>query len=59
MKIKCDFKGEKNGNVKLTDKEIKKIRKEWESENYTLRQIATRYGISHGHVYRIVKRIQR
>lgn len=48
------FKGEKNNNCKLSDKEIKELKKEWKSGSWTLRKMAVRYGISHSHVYKII-----
>lgn len=53
-KIKCDFTNEKNGNVKLSNKQILELKKEWSTGDWTLRALAARYGISHGHVYKIV-----
>lgn len=57
--IRCDFKGEKNGNSKLSDFQIFMLRNEWLTGQFTFRKIAKRYGISHGHAYRIIKHKQR
>lgn len=57
--INCNFKGENNGNAKLTDFQVSMLRNEWLTGQYTLRKIASKYGISHGHAHRIVNRKQR
>ena len=55
MKTKnYDFKGEKNNNSKLSDTQISQIKKEWETNNWTLRSLAARYGVTHGHIHKIV-----
>lgn len=55
MKINCNFKGEKNGNAKLSDDTIDELKKEWVTGQWTFRSIGVKYGISHGHAYKIIK----
>jgi ribosomal protein L20A (L18A) len=59
LKINCDFKGQNNNNAKLSDSEIKDIRKEWATKEWTLRSMATRYGVSHSQIRRIVLGLSR
>lgn len=49
--------GERNGRAKLTMKEVKEIRKEYDNGNIGYRKIAKKYNISAATVYRVVKRI--
>lgn len=58
-KIKCDFKGVKNGNSKLSDGQVGAIRAMWDIEQFTLRQLGEIFGVSHSQIRRIVKGIQR
>lgn len=57
MKIKCNFKGEKNGNAKLTQKDVDQIIYLYSTGAYTLRSLAETVNVSKSQIYRIVKRI--
>ena len=50
-----NFKGEKNNYSKLSDGEVKQIRELAERKNLTYRKIASMFGVTHSHVYKIVK----
>lgn len=54
-KINCDFKGEKNGNAKLTFMDVQQIIHLYEGGGYTYQSLALLAGVSKSHVYRIVK----
>lgn len=55
MKINCNFKGQNNNNSKLTDKQIQEIRTQWATGSWTFRSLGARYGVSHAHIYKIIK----
>ena len=48
--------GVKNGNVKLTAADVRRIRKRYESGKATQIELAEEYGLSAQHVNRIIKR---
>jgi len=54
-KINCNFKGEKNGNSKLTFVDVQQIIGLYEGGGYTYQSLASMAGISKAHVHRIVK----
>jgi hypothetical protein len=58
-KINCDFKGIRNGNVKLNDAQVAAIRSMWATEVYSLRKLGFLFKVSHSQIRRIVKGIQR
>ncbi len=51
-------RGEKQGSAKLTDIEIEEIRRDyrWRSPTHGSTALALKYGVSFGHIIRIVKR---
>lgn len=53
------LKGEKNGQCKITDKQIKTIRKDIFSGKYSQRQIALKHSISQQHVSQIKRKVRR
>ena len=58
-KIKCNFSGQNNGNCKISDAEVTKIKLAYSEGNTTLRELAQKYSISHSQIRRIVKGLQR
>lgn len=54
MKIKADFKNEKNGNVRLTDNQIDDLRLLAQLRHMTYRQLGATFNCSHTHARRIV-----
>ena len=51
--------GENNGRSKLTDDDIKKMRDEYLEGGTSYRELAIKYGVSKGHVFRIIKNVLR
>jgi predicted HTH transcriptional regulator len=54
MKIKADFKNEKNGNAKLTDNQVDILRIIAELRQLTYRQLGATFNCSHTHARRVV-----
>ena len=54
MKIKADFKNEKNGNAKLTDDQVDILRRLAELRQLTYRQLGATFNCSHTHARRVV-----
>jgi predicted HTH transcriptional regulator len=54
MKIKANFKNEKNGNSKLTDEQVEAIRQLAQTSYVTYRQLGAMFNCSHTHARRIV-----
>ena len=54
MKIKADFKNEKNGNAKLTDDQVDILRIIAELSQLTYRQLGATFNCSHTHARRVV-----
>ena len=53
-KINCDFTNEKNGNSRLTDKQIDDLRFFAGMRQHTYRQLGTMFNCSHTHARRVV-----
>lgn len=53
-KMKAAQKGEGNGNAKLLESEVRKIRELNKSGSYTNTEIASQFGITASHVYNII-----
>ena len=53
-KINCNFEGEKNGNVRLTDDQVKELKDTAATRQMTYRQLGAIFNCSHTHVRRIV-----
>lgn len=51
--------GENNGRSKLTDDDVKKMRDEYLEGGTSYRELAIKYGVSRGHIFRIIKNILR
>lgn len=54
MKIKADFKNEKNGNAKLTDDQVDILRIIAGLRQLTYRQLGATFNCSHTHARRVV-----
>jgi hypothetical protein len=50
------WKGEKNGNAKLTEKQVREIRAKYVPRKYGIDRLAAEYGIDRNHAWFIVKR---
>ena len=53
------YVGERNPSAKLTDEQVAEIRQRYKQGDATQVELAKTYGISPGHVYRIIKRSRR
>ena len=56
-KGKSKNKGENNGSAKTTEKIVSEIRADWKTEEYTIKQLMTKYNQKYGNIYAIVNRI--
>lgn len=54
--IKCNFKGENNGNVKLSPADVKGIILLYSTGQWTYQRLADVYGVNKSHIYRIINR---
>jgi len=54
-KINCNFAGEKNGNAKLNEFEVRQIKSLYAAGGYTYDSLASTCNISKAQVYRIIK----
>ena len=54
--IKCNFKGENNGNVKLSPADVKEIIFLYSTREWTYQKLADKYGVNKSHIYRIINR---
>jgi hypothetical protein len=52
-----DQVGENNPNVLLTWEKVREIRAKWTSGEYTVKDLVLEYGVSKGHIYRIVNNL--
>jgi predicted XRE-type DNA-binding protein len=50
-----NFKGENNNYCKLSDADVGLIKQIAESKKLSYRKIAAMFGVTHSHVYKIVK----
>lgn len=50
--------GERNGQAKLTEQQVKEIREMYESQHLTMNELGNRYGVSRHQIGHIVKRRQ-
>jgi DNA-binding Lrp family transcriptional regulator len=50
-----NFKGENNNYCKLSDKDVGLIREMAKNTNITYRKLANIFGVSHAHIYKVVK----
>ena len=48
--------GENNGNAETTEKQVFKIRADWETEEYTIKQLMAKYNKTRDIISRIVNR---
>ncbi len=56
-KINCNFKGENNGNAKLTLVDVKQIKGLYAQGGFTYEALAALANISKSQIYRIIKGI--
>ena len=56
-KINCDFGKEKNGNAKLTHEQVLELRHLRETEGYSERTLASKFGICKTHAHRIINNL--
>jgi hypothetical protein len=54
MRIKADFKNEKNGNAKLSDDQVDTLKRFAELRQHTYRQLGGMFNCSHTHARRVV-----
>ena len=54
--IKCNFKGENNGNAKLSSEDVKSIIFLYSTGKWTYQRLADTFGINKSHIYRIINR---
>lgn len=54
--IRCNFKGEKNGNAKLGPSEVRALIYLYQTGSWTYQKLADRFSITKGHVHRIITR---
>ena len=50
-----NFKGENNNYCKLSDKDVELIREMVKNTNITYRKLGQIFGVSHAHIYKVVK----
>ena len=58
-RINCEFSNENNGNCKVSDIEVTKIRESYATGEYTFRSLGAKYSVSHSQIRRIVRGLQR